>query len=158
MFFVHKKCKEPQALEAQVPQPASLFFGSQSSAPLRFAARATALLMTWYVTAPSVGAAVTGRRSEERTGHTRKLTTSEMNNILGAQGGHGGAPLHSLSNGPDGGTAYPWEGESGGANTGNGNKLTELNLVGWKALGRQVGGVIFAVPQFRGKSQQRVGT
>ena len=33
------------------------------------------------------------------------------------------------------GSSYPWEGQSGGTNTGNGNKLTTIPIVGWTARG-----------------------
>ena len=46
-----------------------------------------------------------------------------------------GGPSHALSADPDGGTIYPWEGEVGGTNTGNGNKLTRIPLVSWTARG-----------------------
>jgi YD repeat-containing protein len=36
---------------------------------------------------------------------------------------------------PEPGTTLPWEGSSGATNTGNGNKLTTLPLVGWGAKG-----------------------
>jgi hypothetical protein len=33
------------------------------------------------------------------------------------------------------GSTYPWEGMVGGTNTGNGNKLTTIPVVGWGARG-----------------------
>jgi YD repeat-containing protein len=42
---------------------------------------------------------------------------------------------HALSVAPDAGLAYNWEGSHGGTNTGNGNKLTTIPIVGWTAKG-----------------------
>jgi hypothetical protein len=45
------------------------------------------------------------------------------------------APLHQPSLTPASGSTYPWEGNIAGTNTGNGNKLTSVPLVGWTAKG-----------------------
>ena len=42
---------------------------------------------------------------------------------------------HTLAVSADPGSSYPWEGSVGGVNTGNGNKLTSLHLLDWKARG-----------------------
>jgi len=52
------------------------------------------------------------------------------------------APEHTLSVAAEPGPAFPWEGsastESASINTGNGNVLTALNLVGWKSRGMNI--------------------
>ena len=55
----------------------------------------------------------------------RLLSTAEMGKIRGAVSGH------ALSYSATAGAAYPWEGGSGGVTTGDGNKLTSINLVQW---------------------------
>jgi YD repeat-containing protein len=52
-----------------------------------------------------------------------------MGKIRGSQG------FHVTSYSPNAGTPYPWEGNVGGVNTGNGNKLTEIPIVGWTQRG-----------------------
>ena len=48
----------------------------------------------------------------------------------------GGLDAVAVSLPEDPGSAYPWEGSSGtGTNTGNGNKMTTLPVVGWTARG-----------------------
>ncbi|MES2461996.1 MAG: RHS repeat-associated core domain-containing protein [Armatimonadota bacterium] len=51
-------------------------------------------------------------------------------------GGPGGIDELQFSLTEEPGSAYPWEGQSGtGTNTGNGNKMTTLPIVGWTARG-----------------------
>ena len=48
----------------------------------------------------------------------------------------GGLDTVQVSLDEDPGASYPWEGSSGtGTNTGNGNKMTTLPVVGWTARG-----------------------
>ncbi|MCC6729886.1 MAG: hypothetical protein IT208_11175, partial [Chthonomonadales bacterium] len=47
----------------------------------------------------------------------------------------GSVPQHAVTLSPAPGPSYPWEGSIGDVNTGNGNKLTTLPLVGWTARG-----------------------
>jgi hypothetical protein len=47
----------------------------------------------------------------------------------------GDVPETSISVPANPGSTYPWEGEAGDTNTGNGNKLTSIPLVGWTARG-----------------------
>jgi hypothetical protein len=102
--------------------------------------RRTALLFTtlfaWtFILAPGVTAL-----SEHRIPNTqhlspgyRRLSASEMGAIRGALG-----DTHVLSYSPNAGTPYPWEGNaSGGVNTGNGNKLTQVPIVSWTQQGVQ---------------------
>jgi RHS repeat-associated protein len=107
---------------------------------LRRISAVTATLFAWYVFAPSVGAVLAP--TPVSPGRTRKLASKEMERIVGAQkstlfGGGGGTiepdETCALLEAP--GTTYPWEGNVGGTNTGNGNKLTSLSLVGWKVRG-----------------------
>ena len=43
--------------------------------------------------------------------------------------------LHTTPISADPGSSMPWEGSFGGVNSGNGNKLTSLNLFSWKTRG-----------------------
>src|SRR5919201_795656 len=52
-----------------------------------------------------------------------------MERILGGQ-----AP-YPTGTSPNPGTPYQWNGSAGSTNTTNGNKLTAVTLVGWKARG-----------------------
>ena len=60
----------------------------------------------------------------------RSLSLAEMQRIVGSQG-----TSHFTSVSPEAGSAYPWEASVAGVNTGNGNKLTQVPLVGWTARG-----------------------
>jgi RHS repeat-associated protein len=96
---------------------------------LRRIAAITAACFTTSLVAPPVGAAFTP--VPKPLGHTRKLAPKEMERIVGAQ-----IPPNEicpLADAP--GSSYPWEGSYGDTNTGNGNKLTSLSLVGWKVRG-----------------------
>jgi RHS repeat-associated protein len=78
------------------------------------------------------------RTAPEPAGHVRTLTAAEMRAIAGAQKramGGGGGENHVISVDPAPGTTYSWEGTTAGTNTGNGNKLTRIPLVGWTARG-----------------------
>ena len=55
-----------------------------------------------------------------------------MQRITGRQGF---PTLHPASVDSEPGSPYPWEAGAGGVNTGNGNKLTQIPLTGWTALG-----------------------
>lgn len=61
----------------------------------------------------------------------RILTSAEMQRIRGSQFGTG----HSIAVSAASGSTYPWEASAGGTNTGNGNKLTQVPLVGWTSRG-----------------------
>jgi RHS repeat-associated protein len=95
---------------------------------LRRLALGMAACLTWCVTGPSVGAAVAATRKPE--GFQRTLSVKEMEHIRGTQSG-----THALSLSAFTGPAYPWQGDAGDVNTGNGNKLTELSLVSWEGRG-----------------------
>jgi len=64
----------------------------------------------------------------------RHLSAKEMASIRGKQV-VGGGPQHAISLAADAGPTYPWEGSSGDANTGNGNKMTTVPIVGWTQRG-----------------------
>ena len=93
------------------------------------ARRKVAWLLTasvaWLTVGPSAGAWAKGRQISK--GHTRTLTAFELGHIKGS--------THSLSYSAASGSTYPWEGNVGGTNSGNGNKLTQIPLVGWTARG-----------------------
>lgn len=59
------------------------------------------------------------------------LSAAEMAAMLGSQG----LPTHAVSDSPAPGRTYPWEGAVSSTNTGNGNKLTSVPLVGWTQRG-----------------------
>ena len=100
--------------------------------PLRFCALVTALCFAWsLVLAPS--ACTAASRPPQAPGYVRALTPDEMNAIVGALGGPGVMPVQCLADGP--GPAMPWVATVNNTNTGNGNKLTSLPLVGWTARG-----------------------
>jgi hypothetical protein len=84
----------------------------------------------WSALAPSAWAIT--HQPPRPQGHIRTLTASEMARITGANT----IGQHALSEDPDSGGAYAWEGTYGGTNTGNGNKLTDIPLLGWTARGR----------------------
>jgi YD repeat-containing protein len=92
---------------------------------LRRIAALTAACFTTSLIAPPVGAALTP--IPKLPGHTRKLAPIEMERIVGAN------VTCALNEAP--GSTYPWEGTHNGANTGNGNKLTSLPIVGWNVRG-----------------------
>ena len=104
---------------------------------LRSVAALTAFALCWLSVGPALAAG--NHRATPPSGITRALSVSEMGRIMGGQkpGGGGGfdTGTHYLSLSPASGTTYPWEGSAGGANTGNGNKNTDLPIVGWKARG-----------------------
>jgi YD repeat-containing protein len=62
---------------------------------------------------------------------------TSVSSVASAQtsGPPGAVPNFTASVNPDPGGAYPWEGSVGGTNTGNGNKVTTVPLVGWTAQG-----------------------
>ena len=60
----------------------------------------------------------------------RSLSLAEMQQMRGSQSGTHATAVDGAS-----GSTYPWEASAGGVNTGNGNKLTEVPLVGWTARG-----------------------
>lgn len=93
----------------------------------RKAAVLTAALFAWLCVGPSAGAAYANTHHKAK-GNSRTLTPFELAHIKGA------GP-HELSLDPDSGSTYGWEGSIGGTNTGNGNKLTSLPIVGWTARG-----------------------
>ena len=88
-----------------------------------------AVLFGWtFILAPAVTALA--QRSEpsaqSKDAGLRHLSDLEMSHILGS---------HVLSISPFGGAAYGWEGTWNGINTGSGNKLTSVPIVGWRQIG-----------------------
>jgi hypothetical protein len=61
----------------------------------------------------------------------RSLSLAEMQRIKGRTTGG----LHATAVSVDSGSTFPWEASVGGANTANGNKLTQVPLVSWIARG-----------------------
>ena len=100
--------------------------------PLRFGALVTALCFAWsLVLAPSACAAAS--RPTPAPGSVRALSPDEMQAIIGTQT-PGPAPIQAAI--VDGaGPAMPWVATVNNTNTGNGNKLLSLPLVGWTARG-----------------------
>ena len=99
--------------------------------PLRSCAALTALCSAWSLAlAPSLGAAAA--RAPQSPGSVRALSPDEMRAIVGAQ-----APTTSSFQAvaSDPGASMPWVATVNSTNTGNGNKLTALPLVGWTARG-----------------------
>ncbi len=90
-------------------------------------ALAVGLLYSSVLVAPAVQAAA--YPPPRPAGHVRPLSVAEMGRIVGR------ATTHELSLDGDSGSTYAWEGSYGDANTGNGNKLTSVPLVGWSARG-----------------------
>jgi len=98
---------------------------------LRHIALTLAFAVAWLGLAPALASAQT---LPQNVGHVRPLAPAEMRNITGAQHlppGMGNA----LPVSPESGDTLPWEGSSNGTNTGNGNKLTSLPLVGRNTRG-----------------------
>lgn len=88
---------------------------------------------TWLSLSPSAAMA-----SPRLRGHQRRLTPFELRQIQGAQGIiplPGGVESSDPATEPNAGGTYPWEAAVGGLNTVNGNKLTQISLVGWTARG-----------------------
>jgi hypothetical protein len=88
----------------------------------------TAAVFAWLTVGPSAGAAYASTHQKAK-GHQRALTPFELAHIKGMAG------THVLSLDEASGSTYAWEGNVGNTNTGNGNKLTELPIVGWTARG-----------------------
>ena len=90
-----------------------------------------ALIFSWsFCFGPAVQAAT--YRAPRHPGRVRSLLPAEMRRISGSQtgGGTSTAPVEK-----DTGAPYPWNGQSNGTNTWNGNKLISLPLVSWTAKG-----------------------
>jgi RHS repeat-associated protein len=106
----------------------------------RRVALVTAASFAWSFVLAPVAQALTPLPHTELTqlGHTRKLSTQEMQSIVGGQGSPPLLPPHLPATNPNAGGSYSWEGSSGGTNTGNGNKLTSIPIVGWTARGGMV--------------------
>ena len=90
---------------------------------------AIAFLWSFVLAAPAGSAVQSALHPAKRLG-LRVLSDKEMDRIVGSQGG-----MHPVSRTFDSGGTFPWEGNSGGANTGNGNKLTSIPIVEWTARG-----------------------
>jgi YD repeat-containing protein len=87
------------------------------------------LLFTWtFVLAPPLTALA--HDPAPRSLGMRHLSVKEMQNIRGSGGG-----VHPISVSESAGPSYPWEGSFNGTNTGNGNKLTSIPIVGWTQRG-----------------------
>ena len=82
---------------------------------------------------PAQALAHSAPASQHREG-VRALSAGEMRQMVGAQLGGGGG-LHPTSVSLAAGSTYAWEGNAGDVNTGNGNKLTSVPLVGWTQRG-----------------------
>jgi RHS repeat-associated protein len=94
---------------------------------LRRGVLAITALFAWTMVLATPLAALTHQPPHSRLG-LRSLTPVEMQQIVGA--GPHDPSVAALS-----GSTYPWEGSFDGTNTGNGNKLTSISLVGWTQLG-----------------------
>jgi YD repeat-containing protein len=90
-----------------------------------------AFLWSFVLAAPAQLMAQSAAHPAKRLG-VRLLTASEMGRIFGAQGI---APVHSTAVDDASGSTYPWEASVASTNTGNGNKLTSIPIVGWTARG-----------------------
>ncbi|MCX6369591.1 MAG: hypothetical protein NTX57_23230 [Armatimonadetes bacterium] len=112
-----------------------------SHGALRRIAVLTTLTTSWLTVGPSVGSAVANTRAKaSQKGHQRVLTPLELARIHGAR--QEGPPLETGIVNPvdrdvDGqtGSTFAWEGNVGGLNTVNGNKLTTVPIVGWSGRG-----------------------
>ena len=112
-----------------------------SRSALRRIAVLTTLTTSWLTVGPSVGSAAANTRAKaSQKGHQRLLTPLELARIHGAR--QEGPPLETGIVNPvdrdvDGqtGSTFAWEGNVGGLNTVNGNKLTTVPIVGWSGRG-----------------------
>jgi RHS repeat-associated protein len=95
---------------------------------MRRGAFAISVLFAWTMILATPAAALAHQPPLSRPG-VRTLTPQEMATLVGRGGGHGVS--YSLASGP----TYPWEGNYGDCNTGNGNKLTSVPIVGWTQRG-----------------------
>ncbi len=98
---------------------------------LRRAALLTSVSFAWsFVLAPPALALAHSPR-QDRVG-VRLLTPEQMRRMWGRQTK---PQAHAVSVAAAPGDTFPWEGSAGDANTGNGNKQTEIPLVGWTQKG-----------------------
>ncbi len=88
---------------------------------------ALATLFAWTALL-AVPAQALSRASRQKPLGVRALSPDEMQRITGRVS-------HALAVSAASGPTYPWEASAGGINTGNGNKLTQVPLVGWTARG-----------------------
>ena len=85
-------------------------------------------LMVWtFVVAPAATSVAQDLRTP-RPKKYRTLSAKEMHRITGSQ-------THAFSVAAASGETYPWEGNVGSTNTGNGNKITPLHVVKWTQRG-----------------------
>ncbi len=98
---------------------------------LRLSASGMTALFAWMVllATPAQALAHPALTPQHRDG-IRLLPSAEMTRMVGAQ-----STGHPLSISPQASSTFPWEGSVGGTNTGNGNKLTQIPLVGWTQRG-----------------------
>jgi RHS repeat-associated protein len=94
---------------------------------LRPCALAGAVLFVWTMVLAMPIGALAHPPPRSRLG-LRILTSVEMQQMFGA--GPHNPSVASMS-----GSNYPWEGSLDGVNTGNGNKLTSIPIVGWTQRG-----------------------
>src|SRR5690348_9719047 len=86
--------------------------------------RITPVVVTSFVWSSTLatGAQAMVNQPPRPQGHVQKLSDEQMRRIVGA--------IHLTPTAVQPGSTYPWEGSSGDVNTGNGNKLTSIPLVG----------------------------
>ena len=88
---------------------------------------AAAFFWSFVLATPAQLMAQSALHPAKRLG-VRVLSEAEMERMVGRQS-------HYLSYSPASGSTYPWEASVGRTNTGNGNKLTSVPIVGWTARG-----------------------
>ena len=101
---------------------------------LRALALGAAGSFAWSFVLATPVQALTHLPTPKREG-VRTLSAAEMNAMFGGR--------HLTAESSASGSTYPWEASAGGVNTGNGNKLTSIPIVGWS--GRGGAGVSFAI-------------
>ena len=94
---------------------------------LRPCALAGATLFAWTMVLATPVACLAQQSLKPRSG-VRMLSLQEMQQIVGRL-------THQPSLTAASGPTYGWEGSYGGTNTGNGNKLTGIPIVGWTQRG-----------------------
>ncbi|MCX6362151.1 MAG: hypothetical protein NT029_20340, partial [Armatimonadetes bacterium] len=111
------------------PLSVSLLLGCVPAAPASAEAQPLG-----QVRSPAARRAVGPRLVAPRRPHAAQSPAGADGPEIRLMGG-GGGENHVISVDPAPGTTYSWEGTSAGTNTGNGNKLTRIPLVGWTACG-----------------------
>ena len=106
-----------------------MFYHHKKPAWMRATAFLLAAAFAWVFILATPAQLMAQSSSRPKPG-LRTLTTSEMEKIVGRQSG-----THYTSCDSAPGSTYPWEASVAGTNTGNGNKLTSIPIVGWTGLG-----------------------